>query len=226
MVNINIKETGSSSGLYFPPFFSVIIATYNRADLIARALDSLVSQSEKDWEAIIVDDESTDETHSRVLRYTGVYPNIRYIRQNHKGEPLSKNTGIWSARGRYVTFLDSDDEYKPSHLKYRKALLKQNPDVKFLYGGVKIIGNPYVPDRFNFGLKVNLNDCIIGGTFIIDRETAILLDGFKDILLGADADLFDMAKNAGISMMEVHRSTYVYHHETEDSITNKLLSGL
>jgi glycosyltransferase involved in cell wall biosynthesis len=51
------------------PFFSIIITTYNRAHLISRALDSLVSQTEKDWEAIIVDDESTDDTYSLVLPY-------------------------------------------------------------------------------------------------------------------------------------------------------------
>jgi len=51
------------------PFFSVIIITYNRAYLLTRALDSLVSQTEKDWEAVIVDDGSTDETYSRILPY-------------------------------------------------------------------------------------------------------------------------------------------------------------
>lgn len=207
-------------------FFSVIISTYNRTYLISRALDSLIDQTEKDWEAIIVDDESTDDTYSRILPYLKQNHKIIYIRQPHGGEPNAKNTGLWSANGRYITFLDSDDEYDPLHLESRKAVLMQNPDVQLLYGGIKIIGNQYVPDRFNYGKNINLNECIIGGTFFIDRVVMRSLDGFRDIFIGADADLFDRAKNAGITLMEIKHPTYIYHHETEDSITNKYQSGL
>ena len=115
------------------PFFSVIITTYDRAHLITRALNSLISQTEKDWEAIIVDDESTDDTFSRILPFLEGYSKIFYIKQPHKGEPAAKNTGIRSATGRFITFLDSDDEFNPKHLEFRKTVLLQNPDVKFLY---------------------------------------------------------------------------------------------
>lgn len=207
------------------PFFSVIIATYNRSGLITRALNSMISQTEKDWEVIIVDDGSNDDTYSVILPYLELYSEISYIKQAHSGEAASKNKGIWSATGRFVTFLDSDDEFSIMHLESRKAVLIQNPSVKFLYGGVIIFGNKYVPDRFNYKKKVNLDNCVIGGTFFIDRNIAISLNGFRDILVGADADLFDRAKKAGTAMMEVSQPTYFYHHETEDSITNKLVSG-
>lgn len=204
----------------------MIITTYDRAHLITRALNSLISQTEKDWEAIIVDDESTDDTYSRILPFLEGYSKIFYIRQPHKGEAAAKNTGIRSATGRFITFLDSDDEFNPKHLEFRKTVLLQNPDVKFLYGGVKIIGNQYVPDRFNNEIKINLNNCVIGGTFFIERDTVISMMGFKDILVGTDADLFDRAKNRGTKMMEVFPPSYIYHHETEDSITNRLIADL
>ncbi|MEP6626957.1 MAG: glycosyltransferase family 2 protein, partial [Ginsengibacter sp.] len=92
------------------PFFSVIITTYNRAGLLIRALESLTSQEETDWEGIIVDDGSTDDTAIAVLPYLKPGSNFRYIRQQNTGYSDAKNTGIFSATGKYVTFLDSDDE--------------------------------------------------------------------------------------------------------------------
>jgi glycosyltransferase involved in cell wall biosynthesis len=218
------QASNNNTSLYPGPFFSVIITTYNRADLIKRALNSLILQTEKDWEAIVVDDESTDDTYLQILPFLK-YPGIKYISQKHAGEATSKNTGIRASSGRYITFLDSDDEFDPFHLESRKAILLNNPSTKFLYGGAKILGNQFVPDRLNTGKKINLNNCVIGGTFFIDRNIALSLNGFRYILLGADADLYDRAKEKQVSMMEVHQSTYIYHHETEDSITNRLLQS-
>lgn len=204
------------------PFFSVIITTYNRAKLLDNALRSLILQTYPNWEAIIVDDESTDGTHSRILPYLIKYDNIRYLRKIHSGSPMSKNTGICSSTGKYITFLDSDDEYDPEHLESRRKILQLKPSVKFLHGGVKIIGSRFVPDRFENNKLVDLKDCVIGGTFFIDRNTLFKLRGFRKILLGEDADLFDRAVNSAIRMEKTDLPTYIYHHDTEDSITNKL----
>jgi glycosyltransferase involved in cell wall biosynthesis len=204
------------------PFFSVIITTYNRAILLKRALDSLILQTESDWEAIIVDDESTDNTHLQILPYLLSNPKIKYYPKEHSGESFSKNYGISHSTGRFITFLDSDDEYKPVHLQSRKDILKREPSTKFLYGGVKIIGNQFVPDRFDMTKKIRLSECVIGGTFFVDRNLLSELNGFRDIMLGTDADLFDRASKKGIQMKETKIPTYVYHHENEDSITNTL----
>lgn len=209
----------------FQPFFTVIIPTYNRVKLLKRALNSLIAQHESDWEAIIVDDESTDDTYAELLPYLRLYDKIKYIKKNHSGEALTKNAGIAASAGKFITFLDSDDEYDPTHLESRKNILTQNPSFRFLYGGVKVIGNQYVPDRFNAAKKINLSKCVIGGSFFIARNTLIALEGFSEILLGPDADLFDRAKKAGIIMEKTTLKTYIYHHETMDSITNKIYSA-
>jgi glycosyltransferase involved in cell wall biosynthesis len=212
--------------LISPPFFSIIIATYNRAQLLKRAIDSLLSQTEEDWEAIIIDDGSTDDTYSVISPYLRSYGKIAYLRKVHRGEAMSKNEGVWASNGKYVSFLDSDDEYHPSHLELRKRVLMQNPSLKFLYGGAKIIGNQYVPDRFNYARSINLNNCVIGGTFFIERTMLIYLNGFRELLVGTDADLFDRAKEAGIAIMKVNMPTYIYHHETQDSITNTFCASV
>ena len=204
------------------PFFSIIITTYNRAHLISRALNSLVSQTEKNWEAFIVDDGSTDDTSSQVLPYLEAYPQIKFLRKVHSGEALSKNEGIETSTGKFISFLDSDDEYNPTHLETRRAILKQNPSVKFLYGGITVIGNQFVPDRFDLSKKINIKNCVIGGTFFIERSILFSLHGFKEIIIGTDADLFDRAKETGITFLETEIPTYIYHHENADSLTNKL----
>jgi glycosyltransferase involved in cell wall biosynthesis len=204
------------------PFFSVIIATYNRGNLIPRAIKSLVSQTETDWEALVIDDGSTDETFARIQPFLDKYCSIKYSRHIHKGMVAAKNTGIRNSAGQFITFLDSDDEFHPLHLESRKAILEANEEIKFLYGRVKVLGNPYVPDRFDTSKLIHLDQCVVGGNFFIERNTAFELNGFKNIALGSDADLFDRVKNLGIHMMEVILPTYIYHRETRDSITNRL----
>lgn len=208
------------------PFFSIVIATYNRAELLKRAIGSLVSQTEEDWEAIIVDDGSTDNSYAEIIPYLKAYPKIGYLRKIHSGEALSKNEGIYASNGKYISFLDSDDEYNPNHLKSRKSILLENPSVQFLYGGLDVIGNQYVPDRFDHSKKIHLKDCVAGGTFFVERSTLHSLNGFREIHLGTDADLFERVKQAKIEMMETTIPTYIYHRGTQDSLTNNILMGL
>lgn len=204
------------------PFFSVVITTYNRAHLITRALDSLIAQTETDWEALVVDDGSTDQTFVKIMPHLFSYPKIKYIRKIHSGESASKNEGICASMGKYITFLDSDDEYSPDHLETRKKILMEEPSIRLLHGGVEIIGNPYVPDRFDHTKLVRLSECAIGGTFFIERNTLFQLNGFENILVGTDADLFERAKKQQLHIKETTLPTYIYHHEIQDSITNSL----
>lgn len=202
------------------PFFSVIITTYNRAGLLIRALESLISQEEIDWEGIIVDDGSTDNTATAVLPYLKPGSKLRYLRQQNSGYSDAKNTGIFSATGKYVTFLDSDDEYNPQHLASRRKILMNHKSLKFLHGGLQVIGSHLVPDRFDHSKMISLSDCVIAGTFFIRRDIAVLFKGFKKIDLGSDGDFFDRLESAGIRIMKTDIPTYVYHRDTPHSITN------
>ncbi|MEO6843955.1 MAG: glycosyltransferase family A protein [Ginsengibacter sp.] len=205
------------------PFFSVIITTYNRANILKRALDSLIAQTDTDWEAIIVDDGSTDDTAFSVLPYLVSGSKIKYFHQENAGYSSSKNTGILLSKGKFITFLDSDDEYSPTHLEERKVILMNDPGIEFLHGGLKVIGTQYVPDRFDFNKMILVSDCEIGGTFFIKREIAVSFNGFKDMPLGSDGDFFERIKNAGVSIMKIQNPTYIYHRESTDSITNNLM---
>lgn len=205
------------------PYFSVIVTTWNRASLISRALTSLLNQSDQDFEVLIIDDGSTDNTHEIVLAQIKGHSNFKYFLQEHSGSTAAKNKGLSLAKGKWITFLDSDDEYTPEHLELRRKAIEENPGVMLLHGGVKVIGNEYVPDRFNPNKKIHLSECVIGGTFIINRDLIARLGFFKEMELGDDADFFDRVAKEKIPVLKVSYPTYVYYRDTPDSMTNVLM---
>ena len=108
------------------PFFSVVIPVFNRAELLAQALGSVMAQSDQDFEIIVVDDGSTDDP-ARVVD-ARCDSRIVFIRQENRGGGAARNAGIERARGRFVAFLDSDDEYLPHHLAAMRRLLEHAPN--------------------------------------------------------------------------------------------------
>ena len=122
------------------PKVSLIIATYNRADLLPRAVNSVLSQTCDDYEIIIVDDCSPDNTPEIVREFSD--PRIRAIRhQTNRGAAAARNTGIAQARGEYIAFLDDDDECTPNRLADQVSVLDSNPDVGMVYGWIEEIND-------------------------------------------------------------------------------------
>lgn len=200
------------------PFFSVIICTYNRAGLLPRALDSLIAQTETDWEAIVVDDGSTDDTATIVQRYAAAHRTIRGLYHTNRGTGLSRNAGLQVSTGLFVTFLDSDDEYLPDHLASRKRMLLDHPMVEFLHGGVDIIGTPYVADKDDPTKSIHIAECAVGGTFVIRRDVLTALGGFDAVRYADDAMLHERASNEGVVIARTDHPTYIYHRDTPDSL--------
>lgn len=102
------------------PLVSAVIPTYNRADTVARAVDSVLAQTYPRIETIVVDDGSTDDTAAVLARYG---ERIRVIRQPNAGASAARNAGIRAATGEIVTFLDSDDRWLPAKTERQVALL-------------------------------------------------------------------------------------------------------
>ena len=110
---------------------SVIMPTYNRGYIISMAIDSILNQTYKNFELIIVDDFSNDDTAQIISKYKD--KRIKYIKLDKKsGANLARNIGIENARGRFITFQDSDDYSYKERLKYEfKALKDENVDIVF-----------------------------------------------------------------------------------------------
>ena len=111
---------------------SVIIPTHNRARLLPRAARSVLNQTFRELELIVVDDASSDDTRQVVAALDD--PRVRYIRHDrNRGAPEARNTGIEAARGKYIAFQDSDDEWLPEKLEKQMAVFKPGSDADVVY---------------------------------------------------------------------------------------------
>lgn len=119
------------------PFFTIVIPTYNRADLIDVAINSVLNQTFQDFEIIVVDDCSKDNTETVVGNYTD--QRIAYIRNEKNLErSLTRNKGIDNAKGKYILFLDSDDYYLNTHLQVFYNKIEENKFEDAMYFCSKI----------------------------------------------------------------------------------------
>jgi len=200
--------------------FSIIIPTFNRARLISRAIESVLAQDFEDWEMIVIDDGSTDNTGDVVRLFTDIDTRISYHYSQNQGAAAARNLGCSFALGKYFTFLDSDDEYLPGHLSLRAELISAEPAIELLHGNVGIIGNPSVADRFDPSKFIPISECIIGGTFFIRRDLFKRLGGFTDMPYGDDGDFFTRATELGALIRKVEMATYRYYRMEDDSITS------
>lgn len=120
------------------PLFSVIIPTYNRGELIYPTLDSVLSQSERDFELIVVDDGSTDGTWDVLQRYSNDRGDARLslIHRKNGGTTAARNTGIEAAKGRYVALLDHDDLWFTWTLESHRRAIERFGEPSFCAGSV------------------------------------------------------------------------------------------
>ena len=111
---------------------SVILCTYNRAQLLARAIRSVLAQTYLSFELIVVDDGSTDNIQELVGQFND--QRIRYLaHQRNKGLSAARNTGLHQAIGKYVAFIDSDDEWEENKLEKQMAFLADKPTPIFIF---------------------------------------------------------------------------------------------
>lgn len=115
---------------------SVIIPTYNRAHYIREAVESVLAQSYKNFEIIVVDDGSTDGTEEVLHPYRD---SIRYFYQENQGASAARNLGIKNARGKYIAFLDSDDFWLPEMLEVQVGYLEAHPEAGMVHADFLIL---------------------------------------------------------------------------------------
>ncbi|MBO3272480.1 glycosyltransferase family 2 protein [Hymenobacter defluvii] len=116
------------------PFFTIVVPCYNRADIVLSTVRSILKQEYQDFELILVDDGSRDNTREVVAAITD--PRVRYFYKENGERGAARNYGAQQARGRYINFFDSDDEMYPNHLRVVKEFLDQ-------YGLVEVVHTGY-----------------------------------------------------------------------------------
>lgn len=120
------------------PLISVVVPTYNRAALLDQAINSVLQQDYQQWELLVVDDGSTDDTMA-VLRTYEKEPRIRGFSQPNSGQAVARNRGLREASGQFIAFLDSDNLWLPHKLATQAAYLASHPEVDVLYGDIETI---------------------------------------------------------------------------------------
>jgi len=129
-----------------PPLVSVVIPCYNQAHFLSEAIESVLAQSHPNFEIIVVDDGSTDDTSE----VAGCYPKVRLLRQENQGLAAARNSGLALAAGEYVVFLDADDRLLPEGLEASVEYLNARPECAFVSGRYRVIaadGSPLPPRR-------------------------------------------------------------------------------
>jgi glycosyl transferase family 2 len=161
------------------PLFSVIVPTRNRSGLLRRALRSILTQTLQDFEVVVVDDGSTDDTPA-VLE-ANAHPKVRTVRQEHAGTSCARNRGLASARGTFVVFLDDDDEALPTWLASFASVLDpvRCPVARC---GALTLGDRGVVTHVRWPTRRLADGTFLAGTFAILRELLLRVGGYVETL--------------------------------------------
>jgi len=203
------------------PRVSVLVAAYNGEAFVGEALASLRAQTARDFEAIVVDDGSTDRTASIVAAVATTDERIRLVRQGNGGTQAARNTALAAARGTWVALLDQDDVWLPGKLEAQLALADADPRANLLFtnyrswDGSRTLGTRYLRrDRFPEGdVAVELaRSCLFqASTVMLPRGLAVELGGFDPTLRNAgDWDLWLRLASRGIEALGAFEPLVLY----------------
>ncbi|MEN6293489.1 MAG: glycosyltransferase family 2 protein [Methanobacterium sp.] len=218
------------------PTVSVIIATYNRAYLIGRAIKSILDQTFQDFELIIVDDGSSDNTKELITKYMQEDPRIKYIKNKRNlGLPKTRNEAIKVAQGKYIGLLDDDDEWLPNKLEKQVNKFQSTPKtVGLVYCGLIYISRNEKPSKTIIPkLKGNLFTDILKGNFFgsstpLIKKECFEKSGFFDgnFSNGEDWDMWiRISKNYEIDYVPEALTLYYVHGNQMSANFNDTIEG-
>ena len=189
------------------PRVSVVVPSYNAAAFVARAVDSVLAQTWRDRELMVVDDGSTDDTLAALARYGQA---LRVLPQANAGPAAARNHGLAHATGDYVAFLDADDWWEPAKLAAQVALLDANPEIGFCSTATRVVDTaghtvgdwPCRPDAGPLPDALFMNGALVSGStsgVLARRALVVAAGGFDEQLRGfEDPDLWiRLAARAG-----------------------------
>lgn len=208
---------------------SLVMAAYNRAHTLPRAIDSVLAQDHADWEIIVVDDGSRDDTVDVVARYADA--RVKLVRHaENRGVTAAKNTGFDHATGEWIATLDSDDELAPGALStFLRALTEVDPDLDAIACNCvdsrtgRFSGDGYTGDRYiDVGTQLRETRGEFWGIF---HARILGTNRFDERIAGREAALWTRI-HTGARWYYLHKGLRIYHTEGDDRLTARKASNL
>ena len=208
------------------PLVSVLLAVYNtHFELVERAINSVLKQNLKDFELIIMDDGSDKSYQFELSNFCSSLPsNVTYIYHSNCGQAESINRGILKSKGKFITIIDADDEFKPNHLT---RCLEQMQYADLIASKTQTIvddeADYYIPDRIDTSKVIHVDDCILFATLFGKRE--VFVNNPFYTMYGADANFYERVSNNYI-VKKVDLRTYIYYRNIPNSTCAKLKNSI
>jgi glycosyltransferase involved in cell wall biosynthesis len=201
---------------------SVLMAVYNTPfSLVKRAIKSVLNQNFQDFELLVLDDGSDLELSISLLKYCQKHQNkISYIRMQNCGQSKAINRGVHFSRGKYITIIDADDEYKANHLSTCVGEMEESDLISSLTETiVNQEADYFVPDKSDLQKNIHVDDCILFATLFGKKEV------FKNIafknMYSADSHFYEQAATK-YAVKKLNKRTYIYYRNIPSSITAKI----
>ncbi len=215
------------------PLVSIIIPTHNRSKYLSEAIDSVLTQTCRDFEVIVVDDGSTDDTKKTVEAYIVEHSGkFRYFYQENKGVCAARNKGIQEANGHYVAFLDSDDIWMPNKLEVYLKHFAQNSEVCFIESRMFVIdkNGRMIPNRLKpqgnpgHDLKsfVEKGTCPTS-TFMVKKEILKNIKFDESLRKLTDTD-FSLSIAKDYKVLNIDEIVSIYRDHDDNSFADKVVS--
>lgn len=215
------------------PRVSVVIPTYNRSDFLCEAVDSVLAQTFRDFEILIVDDGSTDGTRGVVDEKYGKDSRVHYIyRENSGGPAAPRNTGIAKARGDFIALLDHDDLWLPKKLDFQIQALDEHPEASLCFSDALVRGKDSETSYFKMmkfegppTLKRMLeSDYIPSASAVVKKTCFERLGGFDETIKAADDWDMWIRVLAQYEAVFVDKPLYVHRLHEDQMSHNKVLT--
>jgi glycosyltransferase involved in cell wall biosynthesis len=207
------------------PFFSIILPTYNRKRMILKTIESVIQQTFTDWELLVVDDGSTDNTKETI---SSIKDNrIVYIYQTNKERSAARNNGIKNAKGQYICFLDSDDLFESNHLEIlHKWIIKNNSPKELIFTNCYHLQNgvletPEIPVLENNAIEYFLKNSVIPARVCVQVDILQEFQFREDIVIVEDTVLWVSITNKyPVSHIAEYTIQYRLHDDNSVNIKN------
>jgi glycosyltransferase involved in cell wall biosynthesis len=200
------------------PLVSIIIPVYNGEKYLAEAIESVLVQTYRPVEIIVIDDGSTDES----ANIAKSFKDVRYSHQTNQGVSVARNVGLENARGEFIAFLDADDIWMFNKLYTQINYLLKNPHVCYTITNQRIIIEPgtSVPAFFNKELLQKDHAAFVPSSLVTRKVVFEQIGGFDTTYVnsGEDIEWFIRAKDAGM-LMVVHEETLLHRRMHKSNIS-------